>query len=184
MPRLIVLNGPPATGKSTLAGRYAAAHPLTLNLDIDRLRDLIGGWRTDPQAGGLLARAAALAAARVHLLAGHDVIVPQLLARPAFLEQAGALAAETGASFHELVLMDTRENALRRWAVRSAAAAGSPVATGSTVPARFAAERDEVVGLYDRLCDMLVSRPDAQIVHSHENEIDRTYRDVLACLPG
>ncbi|WP_410647284.1 hypothetical protein [Amycolatopsis sp. cmx-4-54] len=35
MPRLSVLNGPPACGKSTLARRYAEEHPLTLNLDVD-----------------------------------------------------------------------------------------------------------------------------------------------------
>ena len=71
-PRLIVLNGPPAAGKSTLARRYAADHPLTLNLDVDRVRDLIGGWRDDPGAAGLLARSVAVAAARTHLLAGRD----------------------------------------------------------------------------------------------------------------
>jgi hypothetical protein len=34
-----------------------------------------------------------LAGARVHLASGHDVVVPQLLARPAFIDQAAALAS-------------------------------------------------------------------------------------------
>jgi predicted kinase len=76
VPRLILLNGPPACGKSTLAQRYADEHPLTLNLDVDRVRSLIGRWREDPPAAGLLARAIALAAARTHLASGHDVVVP------------------------------------------------------------------------------------------------------------
>ena len=67
MTRLVLLNGPPASGKSTIARRYAAEHPLTLVIDIDQVRAAIGGWRDDPYAAGLLARAAALAAARVHL---------------------------------------------------------------------------------------------------------------------
>jgi predicted kinase len=166
---LIVLNGPPACGKSTLARRYVAEHPLALALDIDVLRDLIGGWRDRPQEGGLLARAAGLAAARVHLLAGHDVIVPQLLARPEFLEQAAELAAAAGATFHEIVLMDTRENALRRWAVRAGTEAGDTPA--------------EIAALYDRLQGMLASRPDARIVPSQENDIDRTYQEVCGHLP-
>jgi predicted kinase len=38
MPRMILLNGPPSCGKSTLARRYAQEHPLSLNLDVDRIR--------------------------------------------------------------------------------------------------------------------------------------------------
>ena len=42
MPRLIVINGPPGCGKSTLAQMYADEHSLTLMLDIDLLRSSIG----------------------------------------------------------------------------------------------------------------------------------------------
>jgi len=42
---MILLNGPPGVGKSTVARMYAHAHPLSLNLDIDQIRSLIGGWR-------------------------------------------------------------------------------------------------------------------------------------------
>ncbi|MGH3648458.1 MAG: AAA family ATPase [Micromonosporaceae bacterium] len=112
---MIVLNGPPGCGKSTLAQLYADRHPLALNLDIDRLRALIGRWRDDPQAAGVLARGAALPAARAHLVAGHDVVIPQFLARPQFLDQAERLGQEAGAEFHEVVLLDSKENALRRF---------------------------------------------------------------------
>jgi hypothetical protein len=104
MPRMILLNGPPSCGKSTLARRYAQEHPLSLDLDVDRIRDLIGGWQDEPHAAGLLARAVALAAARTHLEAGHDVIIPQFLARAEFVEQIEQLAADVDAEFHEIVL--------------------------------------------------------------------------------
>jgi adenylate kinase family enzyme len=47
VPRLIHLNGPPGIGKSTIAQLYVDEHPGTLNLDIDRVRCLIGGSRDD-----------------------------------------------------------------------------------------------------------------------------------------
>jgi hypothetical protein len=101
MARLILLNGPPGCGKSTMAQMYVNDHPLALNLDIDRVRSLLGGWRADPQAAGLLARAIALAAARVHLSSCHDVIVPQHLGRAQFIEQLERLAQEVGADVRE-----------------------------------------------------------------------------------
>lgn len=47
------------------------------DLDIDRVRNMIGRWRDEPEIAGLLARSIALAAARTHLTAGHDVVIPQ-----------------------------------------------------------------------------------------------------------
>ena len=41
MPRLIVLNGTPGCGKSTLARMFADDHPLALNLDIDQVRGFL-----------------------------------------------------------------------------------------------------------------------------------------------
>ncbi len=180
MPSLIVLNGPPACGKSTMARRYADEHPLTLNLDIDRLRDLIGGWERDPQSAGRLARAAALAAARAHLEAGHDVVVPQYLGRVEFLEQLASLAAAVGAGFREIVLWDTKENALRRFAERSRAVAD---------PAHAAAQRlldrsggaAELAAMHDRLAVLVAARP-VTVVSSVAGEPDLTYRRLVEAL--
>jgi predicted kinase len=95
--RLIVLNGPAGCGKSTLAQRFADDHPLVLNLDIDRLRGMLGCWRDELALAGPIARTMALAVARVHLDSGRDVIVPQFLGRPEFLGQLEQLAREAGA---------------------------------------------------------------------------------------
>ncbi|WP_410616214.1 AAA family ATPase [Amycolatopsis sp. lyj-109] len=103
--KLILLNGPPGSGKSTLARRYADHHPPALALDVDRIRAMLGGWRASPGEAGLLARDIAVAAARTHLGAGHDVVVPQLVVRAGFPERLEALASECGASFHEVALV-------------------------------------------------------------------------------
>lgn len=167
MPRLILLNGPPASGKSTIARMFADRHPLALNLDIDRIRDLIGDWRTHFGPAGLLARDIAPAAARTHLTSGYDVVVPQLLYRPGFIEQLAALASSAGCTFHEVLLMDSRDNALQRCADRDGENAPSP---------------EELGIMYDRLMALMATRPAARSVPSHNGAPEQTYRDVMAAL--
>ncbi len=165
--KLILLNGPPGSGKSTLARRYADAHPPALALDVDRVRAMIGGWRSEPGAAGLLAREIALAAARTHLSAGHDVVVPQLLARPGFAERLEALADETGASFHEIVLLPGLEETRRRFAGRGE----SEVETAKPLT------EEDLATAYGRVAEYAATRPRAAILGG-----ESTYQDFLASL--
>ena len=175
MPRLILLNGPPGIGKSTIARRFAEAHPLSLCLDIDVVRALLGGWRDDPEQAGRRARALAIEMARTHLAAGHDVVVPQLLARPGFIDQLEDLAAEVGVPFHELVLVAPRPIATARLQARSRdrSQAGEP-----DEPLTSAA-MDEVS---DRLDALVAQRPEAVLVAAPEGDLDGTYARVLAAV--
>ncbi len=74
----MLLNGPPGVGKSTLARRYAAEHPLTLALEIDAVRAMLGSWLEETERSGLAARQLALSMAATHLRAGHDAEVSRL----------------------------------------------------------------------------------------------------------
>lgn len=181
MPRLIVLNGPPGCGKSTLARRYVEEHPPALNLDIDRVRELIGGWRDAPGPADLLARAISLAAARTHLAAGHDVVIPQYLGRPAFLEQLDQLATETGAGLHEIVLMDSKDNALRRFSERTELSA-DPAHRDAQEMLDRAGGLTELAAMYDRLHTVIATRPRTVVIPNPANQPEAAYARLLAAL--
>ncbi len=179
MPRLILLNGPPGCGKSTLAQLYVDDHPLALSLDLDRIRGLLGGWKDRATEAGELARALALAAARAHLSAGHDVIVPQYLGRLPFIEALAELADEVGATFHELVLMDSKVASLRRFEARTGRAADPGHAEAAATVAA-AGGRASLAQMYDALLEVVAQRPTTQVVPTTEGEIAETYAALLA----
>jgi predicted kinase len=181
VPRLIVLNGPPAIGKSTLARRYADEHPLTLNLDVDRIRGLLGGWQDDPQTAGRLARRIALAAARTHLASGYDVVVPQFLGRPDFIEQTEAVAGDVGAEFYEVALLDSIENVRRRFVDRSRLATDSSHVEAAEMLER-AGGLDELSAMYDRLALVIAARPATIVIQTADGEVDQAYRDFRSSL--
>lgn len=181
MARLILLNGAPGSGKSTLARRYAAERSLTLALDIDAVRGMLGGWLEVPTEAGQLARRIALEMARVHLKTGRDVVVPQFLGRLEFVEALAELCADVGAEFVEIALLSSPQDATERFARRSAAP--------ETTEHRHAyalAERsgglDALPEMYDRLLQVVASRPGTRTVVTVEGQVERAYHDLLTQL--
>lgn len=119
-PRLLLINGLPGTGKSTLARRYVADRPLALCLDIDVVRGLLGAWAEHATHAGQLARQLALAMAHVALEHSHDVVVPQFLGRLEFVDELESLARHHAAPFVEVVLAEDLDTTLSRLAQRAA----------------------------------------------------------------
>ena len=163
---LLLLNGPPGVGKSTVAARYVDSHPLALNLDIDLLRAQLGRWPDDPTRAGLLARDLAVAAARTHLLAGHDVVVPQFLARPEFIDRLAALADAVGVPFVEVILLDSKENVLRRFQERD--------------DTSKAADPLDLSTMYDQLLALAAARPWARVIRT--GSVEETVATLKAAL--
>lgn len=132
--------------------------------------------RTPP---GLSARAIALAAAQTHLTSGYDVAIPQYIGRPEFLEQVEHLAADVPADFHEIVLLDSKQNAIRRFTERSQRP-GDPAHADAQQMLQQQGRIEELASMYDRLMATVESRPTAVVVPSTNGAVRDTYRKLLA----
>lgn len=179
MPRFVHLNGPPGIGKSTLGRRYITDHPLAFCLDIDGFRRLIGRWDEHEKESGLLARRMALQMAATHLSGGHDVVLPQYVARPEFVRELVEVASATGASFYEIVLLDDAADAEARFEGR---AQDSAWRDHHEEAVRAMARAGGFKGMHDRLIEALPDLPAARILRTTTNEVDAAYEALLGLL--
>ncbi|MCZ3386447.1 MAG: hypothetical protein LH630_05675 [Actinomycetia bacterium] len=90
-------------------------HPGTLNLDIDRVRHLVGGWRTDFAGAGAIVRPIAIAMLQAHLRGGRDVVMPQYLGSTNEVNLIESATRDAGAGFVELVLIANRDEPVARF---------------------------------------------------------------------
>lgn len=171
MPRLIHLNGPTGVGKSTLAARYAADHPKTLNLDADEVVRLVGGWQDDFLGTVKLVRPLALAMAATHLSSGHDVVMPQLVTDRGQRASFAEAAASAGAHYVEVVLLAPPDTTIDRFRRRDHHVDPAVEALGGA-------------GLIRRIHQHLAAylTPDTTVVHTGGTSVDETYESLIAVL--
>ncbi len=172
---LVLLNGPPASGKSTIAEHLVATRPLALRLDIDVVRGLLGAWLERPADAGRTARELAIAMARTHLRAGHDVFIPQFLGRPEFIDELVALAAGTGATFVEIALVLDRDVAVAAFAERTTTSHEQTHRDAAALVDH--SKVDDAIGeMFDRYEALLAQRPDASRIEIVRGDIAAAVR--------
>ena len=114
---LLVINGAPGIGKSTLARRYVDGLPLALLVELDQIRMQLGGW-ADRDESRIVARSLALELMRAHLSTGRDVVVPQFLGRPQYLADMRNVAETVGTAYVEVCLTCAPETLIERFQTR------------------------------------------------------------------
>jgi predicted kinase len=181
--QLILINGLPGSGKSTVARSVAAERPLSLVLDVDVVRGLLSGWIDTPTTAGLLARELALAMCATHLGAGHDVLVPQFLGRPEFVVALQEAAREAGVPFVEIALLLPPERAAERVAKRvverSAASTRPEHAAGALLEREGGASA--LAEMEHRLITVLHDRPATHRVDA-DRELEAVRQAVRGCI--
>jgi predicted kinase len=183
MPRLILLNGLPGSGKSVLGRRYAEDAPWTLVLDIDVVRALLSGWQRDPTQAGRLARGLALAMARTHLTGGRDVLVPQFLGRLDFVLAMADLAQDVDASFVEFALLVPPPVAAERFARRTAASV-RPEHRDLAALLDWQGGLAALPGMHEQLLAVVAARPATRVVDLDEESLDEAYALLVAAAQG
>jgi predicted kinase len=179
VPTLLHLNGPPGIGKSTLSALWAGRHPGTLNLDIDVLHPLIGGWRDPEQDTHALARPLAKAMAAAYLASGHDVVLPQYLGRLDEVESFAQIAHEQGAGLREVVLLDDKAAAIARFDQRRDDTEWNR--HNRRVVADLGGDAF-LAAMYERLLVIMAARPAAAVVRSVPGAVEETYAAVERAL--
>jgi predicted kinase len=181
MARLVHLNGPPGIGKSTMSAPYADRNPGNLNLDVDTVHQMVGGWQDEETDTWPVVWSLVRAMAATHLDGGRDVVLPQYLAKVDKIRGFEKLAREHGAAFSEVVLLADREAAIERFNHRAQHSddpwirhrhrlvelSGGPVALGA---------------MYDSLMEVVRLRPGAVVVPCVVGAVQETYTLLVGAL--
>jgi predicted kinase len=176
VPRLILVNAAPGSGKSTIAEALSRVLPHTFVVDIDLIKHGLPSWELDPTEAGLEARRLAAAEARALLVAGRDVVIGQYLARTGFIEELQHLADSAGAAFTELIL-DLDAGCL---ASRLAQRSNAPDREEHAINNRLV-EPTHAARLVASMQTIRTTRPNASVVDA-SGTIDSTLAKVLAVL--
>ena len=162
-----------------MAAQLCAVRPLSLDLDVDVIRGLLGAWIESPMEAGLAARSLAIAMAETHLASGKDVVVPQFIAMERFAIELADAARRAGGDFVEVGLMMSRSAALQAFAARSRSPENQQHRDAADLVDRSGAA---VGAMFDSYVDFLARRPSCRVVEVVRGDIGESLRRVEAAI--
>lgn len=173
--KLILLDGFAGIGKTTLAHKYIAVHPLTMAIEGDEIMNMIGKWREHEPEARVIKLKHVTALIDSHLQTGNDVILPYLVTDASHIAQFEKMAQGHGATFYEIYLSTNKDDATKRLLDRGRwGEAGSKILTEDDIP--------NIESLYELMESELQKRPSAVHVESKDGESEKTYFALLKIL--
>lgn len=112
--RLIIINGPPTAGKTTLALRLRDAMPNSVSIAFDDVRRNISHYEKDAEGSRSLAYDITLEMVKVCLAKGKDVIFNRLILEENRLDDLYLAARHANAQVVELMLWGSKERIMER----------------------------------------------------------------------
>lgn len=180
-PKLILLNGNPGMGKSTLAQRYIDEHPMTLNLDIDNIWIMMGQWQASRPHSEVQKMKYAYAIANMHLADGFDVIVPNLIEETDQYEKFQSIAETNNALFKEIVLLSNVDDAVERCKKRAMKMGHADGFRPGGILDTSGREL-KLIDMYQNMLAAIATRENIIRIESVDGNIDGTYQHLLLAI--
>src|ERR1044071_7309155 len=113
-PKLILINGFNASGKTTVAKKYIQEHSMAMCIEVDELVDNIGDWTNHRDEVQKLTFELVTAKIRAYLPSGHDVVLPYIVTIANEIREFEAIAREYNVDYYEFFLHNDKDSAIAK----------------------------------------------------------------------
>jgi broad-specificity NMP kinase len=163
--KLIILNGPPGVGKSTIAARLHQEIPSSVLIDVDELRRTIPNYRERREESLLLSYQRTAEMIEKELRGGHDVIIDKAISYSGTLDTLIETGKKCGAEIYEFLLFADKATVRKRADARG-------YKPGSLLTP------EKVDELWEKANELRMHRPEAIVVDTTHADVDEVFKKV------
>jgi len=171
-PKIILLTGFAAAGKSTIAKKYIANHSMAMAIEADNLVDNIGDWINHREEIRYITFELTKAMLRTYLPFRHDAILPYVITDATEAEAFEEIARQCDADYYEFALQNDHDAAVARLLERGTwGESTSPPLTNKDLPI--------IEDLYSKVEAAIALRPNLVRIDLHGQNPDDTYAKII-----
>ncbi len=164
--KLIILNGSPAAGKSTVAEKLHQDLLMSLLADVDSWRTLVSGWKEKREESLKYAYQFTVAAVDAYLQTGHSVIVDKaILSDNSVIDALAESGRKHDAEIYEFILTARKETIIERAHTR-----------GFHENGLLTLQRVEE--LWERTQELIKQRPNAIVIDTTNLDQEELYKKI------